>query len=245
MTRQQLMGSKNDDDNTKLVDGLGDQSSSDDAQGDGDASGDAGSDGGTGDEPPTSGPGDGSGHGDGGNDRTFTQQDVSRMMAREKQQGRNSVFNELGIDPNDTNTVNMIKAIMASQKQQEEPPVAPSAELIEAQHRADVAEAKAEAMMLGADPKFVDDIVTLATAKLTESDETDFKTVVEGIKSKYPVWFGVKSEDDDKPGHRGTGSTLPRHSDNGSSGSEMSLGQRLAAARAPKKPTKSYWGSNR
>lgn len=196
-------------------------------------------------ESTTSSSGDTSGQSDGGSGRTFTQQDVSRMMAREKQQGRNSVFNELGIDQNDTNTLNMIKAIMQSQKQAEEPPVAPSAELVEAQHRADVAEAKAEAMMLGADPKFVDDIVTLATAKLADSDESDFKTVVEGIKSKYPVWFGVKSEDDEKPGHRGTGSTLPRSSTSGGSGTEMSLGQRLAAARVPKKPAKSYWGSNR
>lgn len=202
-----------------------------------DANGDA--------ESTSSSSGDTSGQGDGGSGRTFTQQDVSRMMAREKQQGRNSVFNELGIDPNDTNTLNMIKAIMQSQKQTEEPPVAPSAELVEAQHRADVAEAKAEAMMLGADPKFVDDIVTLATAKLADSDESDFKTVLESIKTKYPVWFGVKSEDDEKPGHRGTGSTLPRSSTSGGSGTEMSLGQRLAAARAPKKPAKSYWGSNR
>jgi len=196
-------------------------------------------------ESTTSSSGDTSGQGDEGSGRTFTQQDVSRMMAREKQQGRNSVFNELGIDPNDTNTLNMIKAIMQSQKQSEEPPVAPSAELAEAQHRADVAEAKAEAMMLGADPKFVDDIVTLATAKLADSDETDFKTVLESIKTKYPVWFGAKSEDDEKPGHRGTGSTLPRSSTSGGSGTEMSLGQRLAAARVPKKPAKSYWGSNR
>lgn len=242
MTLKQLKDSQNaseaNDDVAKIDDTQTQQDDSGSSSSAGsDADGDA--------ESTTSSSGDTSGQGDRGSGRTFTQQDVSRMMAREKQQGRNSVFNELGIDPNDTNTLNMIKAIMQSQKQSEEPPVAPSAELVEAQHRADVAEAKAEAMMLGADPKFVDDIVTLATAKLADSDESDFKTVVEGIKSKYPVWFGVKSEDDEKPGHRGTGSTLPRSSTSGGSGTEMSLGQRLAAARVPKKPAKSYWGSNR
>ena len=184
----------------------------------------------------------GSDSGQGGS-RTFTQDDVTRMMTKEKQQGRNAVFNELGIDPNDTKTIEMVKAIMAAQKQDEEPPVAPSADLVEAQHRADVAEAKAEAMMLGAQPKFVDDIVTLATAKLQDSDETDFKTVVGQIKEKYPVWFG-KADDDSSSnvGHRGTGASLGSASGSGSSGDNApSLGARLAASRTSRKPKSSYW----
>lgn len=185
----------------------------------------------------------GSDNGQGGS-RTFTQDDVTRMMTKEKQQGRNAVFNELGIDPNDTKTIEMVKAIMAAQKQDEEPPVAPSADLVEAQHRADVAEAKAEAMMLGAQPKFVDDIVTLATAKLQDSGETDFKTVIGQIKEKYPVWFG-KADDNDSSsnvGRRGTGASLGSASGSGSSSSNApSLGARLAASRTSRKPKSSYW----
>lgn len=178
--------------------------------------------------------------------KTFSQDDVTRMMTREKQQGRNAVFNELGIDPNDTKTIEMVKAIMAAQKQDEEPPVAPSADLIEAQHRADVAEAKAEAMMLGAQPKFVDDIVTLATAKLQDSDETDFKTVVSQIKEKYPVWFGEGGSGDDSKnsvGSRGTGSSIGSNagSKKDSGAGELSLGQRLAASKKSSKPSKSFW----
>lgn len=178
--------------------------------------------------------------------KTFSQDDVTRMMTREKQQGRNAVFNELGIDPNDTKTIEMVKAIMAAQKQDEEPPVAPSADLIEAQHRADVAEAKAEAMMLGAQPKFVDDIVTLATAKLQDSDETDFKTVVSQIKEKYPVWFGEGGSDDDPKnsvGSRGTGSSIGSNAGakKDSGAGELSLGQRLAASKKSSKPSKSFW----
>lgn len=176
--------------------------------------------------------------------RTFTQDDVTRMMTKEKQQGRNAVFNELGIDPNDTKTIEMVKAIMAAQKQDEEPPVAPNADLLEAQHRADVAEAKAEAMMLGAQPKYVDDIVILVTAKLQNSDETDFKTVVGQIKEKYPVWFG-KADDNDSSsnvGRRGTGASLGSASGSGSSSSNApSLGARLAASRTSRKPKSSYW----
>lgn len=178
--------------------------------------------------------------------KTFSQDDVTRMMTREKQQGRNAVFNELGIDPNDTKTIEMVKAIMAAQKQDEEPPVAPSADLIEAQHRADVAEAKAEAMMLGAQPKFVDDIVTLATAKLQDSDETDFKTVVSQIKEKYPVWFGEGGSDDDSKnsvGSRGTGSSIGSNTGakKDAGAGELSLGQRLAASKKSSKPSKSFW----
>ena len=178
--------------------------------------------------------------------KTFSQDDVTRMMTREKQQGRNAVFNELGIDPNDTKTIEMVKAIMAAQKQDEEPPVAPSADLIEAQHRADVAEAKAEAMMLGAQPKFVDDIVTLATAKLQDSDETDFKTVISQIKEKYPVWFGEGVSDDDSKnsvGSRGTGSSIGSNAGakKDAGAGELSLGQRLAASKKSSKPSKSFW----
>lgn len=178
--------------------------------------------------------------------KTFSQDDVTRMMTREKQQGRNAVFNELGIDPNDTKTIEMVKAIMAAQKQDEEPPVAPSADLIEAQHRADVAEAKAEAMMLGAQPKFVDDIVTLATAKLQDSGETDFKTVVSQIKEKYPVWFGEGGSDDDSKnsvGSRGTGSSIGSNAGTkkDAGAGELSLGQRLAASKKSSKPSKSFW----
>lgn len=178
--------------------------------------------------------------------KTFSQDDVTRMMTREKQQGRNAVFNELGIDPNDTKTIEMVKAIMAAQKQDEEPPVAPSADLIEAQHRADVAEAKAEAMMLGAQPKFVDDIVTLAAAKLQGSDETDFKTVVSQIKEKYPVWFGEGGSDDDSKnsvGSRGTGSSIGSNAGakKDAGAGELSLGQRLAASKKLSKPAKSFW----
>ena len=239
MTKQQLNIGRKDDDNVVSPD-QGSQGSGQDNQQSGDsASDDGGSDSGL--DEPAPAPDSDSGGQDSG--RMFSQSDVSRMMAREKQQGRNAAFNELGIDPNDTATMNLIKTILAAQKANEEPPVAPSSELVEAQHRADIAEAKAEAMMLGASPQYVDDIVTLATAKLDTAGETDFKAVLESIKTKYPVWFGVK-DDDNKSGHKGTGSSLPSYSGNNKGGSgELSLGQRLAAAKKPTRAAKSYWNN--
>ena len=239
MTKQQLNIGRKDDDNVVSPD-QGSQGSGQDNQQSGDsASDDDGSDSGL--DEPAPAPDSDSGGQDSG--RMFSQSDVSRMMAREKQQGRNAAFNELGIDPNDTATMNLIKTILAAQKANEEPPVAPSSELVEAQHRADIAEAKAEAMMLGASSQYVDDIVTLATAKLDTAGETDFKAVLESIKTKYPVWFGVK-DDDNKSGHKGTGSSLPSYSGNNKGGSgELSLGQRLAAAKKPTRAAKSYWNN--
>ena len=240
MTKQQLNMVHKDDDDTTTT---GSTPAQDDGQGtqqSGDGSGDDGGNDSGSLEPPTPTSGDTSGQDSG---RMFSQSDVSRMMAREKQQGRNAAFNELGIDPNDTATMNLIKTILAAQKANEEPPVAPSSELVEAQHRADIAEAKAEAMMLGASPQYVDDIVTLATAKLDTAGETDFKAVLESIKTKYPVWFGAK-DDDNKSGHKGTGSSLPSYSGNNKGGSgELSLGQRLAAAKKPTRAAKSYWNN--
>lgn len=239
MTKQQLNIGRKDDDNVVSPD-QGTQSGGQDSQQSGDSVGDDGGSDSDLDES-SSAPGSDDGGQDSG--RMFSQSDVSRMMAREKQQGRNAAFNELGIDPNDTATMNLIKTILAAQKANEEPPVAPSSELVEAQHRADIAEAKAEAMMLGASPQYVDDIVTLATAKLDVAGETDFKAVLESIKTKYPVWFGVK-DDDNKSGHKGTGSSLPSYSGNNKGGSgELSLGQRLAAAKKPTRAAKSYWNN--
>lgn len=239
MTKQQLNMGRKDDDVIDATD-TGTQSGGQENQQSSDIVGDDGGSDSSLAEPATTPDSDGSGQDSG---RMFSQSDVSRMMAREKQQGRNAAFNELGIDPNDTATMNLIKTILAAQKANEEPPVAPSSELIEAQHRADIAEAKAEAMMLGASPQYVDDIVTLATAKLDSAGETDFKAVLESIKTKYPVWFGQK-DDDSKPGHRGTGSTLPSYSGNNKGGSgELSLGQRLAASKKPTRAAKSYWNN--
>ena len=101
-------------------------------------------------------------------------------------------------------------------------------------------------MMLGAQPKFVDDIVTLATAKLQDSDETDFKTVVSQIKEKYPVWFGEGGSDDDSKnsvGSRGTGSSIGSNAGakKDAGAGELSLGQRLAASKKHSKPSKSFW----
>lgn len=208
-----------------------------------------------------SGKDDKSGKDKGGDDKggksgkTFTQEQVNKMMTREKNQGRSAALKELGIDPKDSKMVAMVKALIESQKTDEQKAAEKDAEnqtkMNEAEQRAQIAEAKAEAMMLGVKTQYVDDVVTLALAKTTE--DSDLKTIIGEFKTKYPVWFG-ESEDDDKggkdkgkgkTGQKGTGSSVKTSKEDKGKGEEKGLGARLAAQRRGAGKKSSYWGNNK
>ena len=193
--------------------------------------------------------------------KTFTQEQVNKMMAREKHQCANSVYKELGIDPKDTKAIGLVKALIASQKTDEQKAAEQSKALVEAQNKAALSEAKAEAMMMGVQPQFVEDAVTLAMAKMKNDEGSDIKTVLGELKTKYPVWFGKAAgqDDDDKKdsksgakdkdkakeekktvGQRGTGSTVKTNT-NKDEKEEKSLGARLAAKRRAQNQHKSLW----
>ncbi len=178
-------------------------------------------------------------------EKTFTQSQVNRMMTKEKNQGRNSVYNELGIKPGDKKTLAMIKSFIESQKTDEQKAAEveqnSNKELEEANRKVIIAEAKAEAMMLGIKKQYVEDAVTLVIAKI-ENEEADAKTALGELKSKYPVWF-EKEDDKNSTGKKGTGSSIKSRGSNGSKkdSEENNLGARLAAKR--KSGVKnSYWG---
>ena len=184
--------------------------------------------------------------------KTFTQDQVTKMMTKEKNQGRAAVLKELGIDPKDTKMVAMVKAMIDSQKTDDEKNAEKQSEeaakIAEANQRALIAEAKAEAMQLGVKTQFVEDAVTLALAKMTE--DADLKTLIGELKTKYPVWFGESDESDDKAdkkgkaGQKGTGSSVK--SDKGKKEDEdKGLGARLAAQRKSSTAKTSYWGNNK
>lgn len=187
--------------------------------------------------------------------KTFTQDQVNRMMTREKNQGRNAALKELGIDPKDTKAIAMVKALIDSQKTDEQKAAEKETEnqnkMNEAEQRAQVAEAKAEAMMLGVKTQYVDDVVTLALAKMTE--DSDLKTIIGEFKTKYPVWFGESAEDDKddkgkgkgKTGQRGTGSSVKTSKEDKGGKEEKGLGARLAAQRKSSGKKSSYWGNNK
>lgn len=183
--------------------------------------------------------------------KTFTQEQVSRMMTREKNQGRSAALKELGIDPKDSKMVAMVKALIESQKTDEQRAAEKDAEnqtkMNEAEQRAQIAEAKAEAMMLGVKTQYVDDVVTLSLAKMTE--DSDLKTIIGEFKTKYPVWFGESDDDKDKnkgkTGQKGTGSSVKTSKEDKGKGEEKGLGARLAAQRRGTGKKSSYWGNNK
>ena len=181
--------------------------------------------------------------------KTFTQDQVTRMMTKEKNQGRLAALKELGIDPKDTKAVNMVKALIESQKTDEqkeaEKASAEAAKVQEAEERAFTAEAKAEAMIMGVKTQYVDDVVALAKAKMTE--DSDLKTIVGEFKTKYPIWFGEDSEDEkddkSKTGKKGTGSSIKTKSKDADDKKDKGLGARLAVQRKSGSKKSSYWGS--
>ena len=181
-------------------------------------------------------------------EKTFTQRQVNAMMSKEKRQGRAAAYAELGIDPKDKSLLNIIKAITGSQNQnQNQQSSVDQKKIEEAENRAMVAEAKAEAMILGANSAYIDDIVSLALTKVT--DDTDIKTVIEELKTKYPVWFGDEESDGTKTkgksdkktvGQRGTGTSPKNNSGSKTNNKEDGLGKRLAANRQ-KQQKSSFW----
>lgn len=216
-----------------------------------DGAGTEGTDGGSKDSGKSSG-GKSGGNTGKGTGKTFTQEQVTKISTREKNQGRAAAFKELGIDPKDSKAIAMVKALIDSQKTDDQRAAEKQAEeqsaRAEAEQRAAIAEAKAEAMMLGVKPQYVDDLVTLALAKM--SDDSDLKTIIGEFKTKYPVWFGESEEDADdkgkgkgKTGQKGTGSSIKDSGKDKNGGKEtQGLGARLAAQRKSGSKKSSYWG---
>ena len=183
-------------------------------------------------------------------EKSFTQKQVTAMMTKEKKQGRAAAYKELGINPKDTKMINMFKAFIASQKTDEEKEAErqseEAAKLEEANNRAMIAEAKAEAMLLGVQPKYVEDIIALAISKIKD-DDSNIKTIIGEYKTKYPDWF-KESEDEkkeEKKGQKGTGSSVKTGKEKGSKEETKGMGARLAAQRKTSNKKSSYWGNNK
>lgn len=183
-------------------------------------------------------------------EKTFTQNQVNLMMTKEKKQGREAAFREMGIDPNDTKMVAMFKAFIDSQKTDEqksnEEAAKQAAKIAEAEHRAMLAEAKAEAMMLDVKPEYVDDAIVIALSK--SEDGKDLKSIIGELKNKYPIWFGSDStgtdnSDKSKTGQKGTGASIKNGSKESSSSETKGMGARLAAQRKTSLGSnkKSFW----
>jgi len=171
-------------------------------------------------------------------EKTFTQAEVNAISKREKSQGKRSAFSDLGFkdEAEAKTTVSEFTKYKESQKTETQKIAdslaAESQAKIDAVSRATKAEAKVEAMVLGVKPASVDDVITLAMAKMTEG--SDFKSVLAEIKVKYPILFTEGGSDDhqddkNKTGTKGTGGNISGK--NNGTDKEQSIGVRLAAQR--------------
>lgn len=121
------------------------------------------------------------------NVKTFTQEDVNRMMAAEKEQGRRSILKELGVEDigSAKESLQKYQEYLNSQKTELEQAQANQAKL-QSDYAAAIAKANhAEnclaAMKLGANTESIDDLVALAVTKV--SDTKNFETVLSEMKS--------------------------------------------------------------
>lgn len=114
-----------------------------------------------------------------------------------------------------------IKKLIAEKKARDDANKDAETKLNEALEEKARAEAKVSAMMLGAKPDCVDDVITLATAK--SNDGKQFKTVISEIKKKHPDMFTNGNEE---PGKKGTGNSIGNGKKN--SGGSESIATRLA-----------------
>lgn len=205
------------------------------------------------DAPDDGGGGTGSGDGDnkGGDDgkggdpnkeKTFTQEDINRIAANEKAQGKKSVLKDLGFEDEDSakKAFEDWKKFQDSQKTEaEKAKEEKDTALKEAQaakERADMVEQKLEAIKAGATPTLVDDLIVLARIKM--SDTVNFAQALEEVKKTYPNFFGAEGTGS------GTGSPgNPARKQTGKDGVE-GIGKRLAQGKSQPQGNKNPYFTN-
>lgn len=165
-------------------------------------------------------------------EKTFTQSEVSNMMTKEKNEGKRSVLKALGFKSEDEakEAIEKYNKYVEDQKseadKQKEALDKANNEKTEAMKRAKAAEDKVACYNSGIDPEYVDDVLAIASAKVSE--EKDLATVLKEMKEdkKYESFFGKDSSSGSK---HGTGSNAG-HSGNDNN-DEKDLGKRLAEQR--------------
>ena len=140
--------------------------------------------------------------------KTFTQEDVNRLLKNEKESAKKALLKELGVEDAKSAKEGLAKykEILdkdktAAEKAGEDLAAETKAKQ-EAEKRALLAEAKVEVLSAGCKPEYLEDVITLAMTKV--SDDKDLAAVVKEMKesSKYSAFFG---EFDDGSGDKGTG----------------------------------------
>lgn len=174
----------------------------------------------------------------GNGEKTFTQKDVTAMMAKEKNEGRRSQLKSLGF-ANEQEALDALKELedyRKSKKTKEEnlenDVKTLSGDKQKAIERAEAAEQKLSCFTAGVNKDCIDDVLAIAKTKVTEDKSLD--DVLSDMKkdNKYSSFFSTSS-------NNGTGSN-PGHS-NGHESNLGDFGKRLAEKSSGKKVDKSYF----
>lgn len=157
--------------------------------------------------------------------KTFTQEDVNRMMANEKRTARSALLKELGYEVKEgkiTETIATVKGILDSGKTQQqldqEARTTAENNLAAEKSKTSALQAQLDVMTAGVKPEFVDDAIAMLLPQVTE--QKPLSKLLEEYKTKYPAWYGESS------GSGGTGNSTRNGRNTG--GTQSGLGKRLA-----------------
>lgn len=157
--------------------------------------------------------------------KTFSQEEVNRMMANEKRSARSALLKELGYEVKDgkyAETVATVKGILDQGKTQQqldqEARTTAETNLAEERSKNSALQARVDVMTAGVKPEFVADAIAMLLPQVTE--QKPLSKLLEEYKTKYPAWYGESS------GSGGTGNSTRNGRNTG--GTQTGLGKRLA-----------------
>lgn len=171
------------------------------------------------------------------NQKTFTQDEVTQMMAKEKRQGRAQILKELGFENSEdakkaiTNYNEYLKTQKSDTELMQEQLENEKKARSEAESKFLTVQNKMTALNQGVKTEYVEDILQLASSKVTQ--EKSFDDVITEMKAdtKYSSFFKVENQ--------GTGNNPGNKS---KVVNAEGLGARLAASRSNKNTKSSYFG---
>ena len=176
--------------------------------------------------------------------QSFSQADLNRVGAQEKANGKRAMLKELGFENEDAakSAMAQFKAWQDSQKTEEQKTAEKLKNAAQAQsvaeQRAEAAERKLEILKANGNPKFIDDIMVLVSARI--NDKTDFNEALKSVQTAYPSFFNESSEGNNDTG---TGSGMSHRRQNSQPGTE-GIGARLAKNRTKATSAKNPYFNN-
>lgn len=166
--------------------------------------------------------------------KTFTQEEVNRMMAKEKREGKLSVLKELGVEDvkNAKEGLKKYQEYLDAQKTEaqraQEEAQRLAEEKAELEKKALMADIQVSALKSGIKADFLDDAIILAQSKKT--DNTTYEDIFNKLKQTYPNFAGTATT----PAPKGTGN-MPKPTAGQQQATADDYGKRLAEARLAQK----------